>query len=111
MDAMGLRELIRQNDFAHQNRHNLAVVRGRKAVQRLLELTAEEEILVLVEDPEYLAPPPTGDRHGYSRAVECTLRANSSGSILLCAPKAVAAPDDDWFSLASSRPCALELCR
>jgi anti-sigma B factor antagonist len=59
MDASGVHELIRQNDFAHRNRHNLAVVRGRKAIQRLLELTALEEILVMVDDPEDLAPPPS----------------------------------------------------
>ena len=58
MDARGVHELIRQNDFARQNRHNLAVVRGRTAIQRLLELTAVEEILVMVDDPEDLAPPP-----------------------------------------------------
>jgi anti-anti-sigma regulatory factor len=58
MDATGLHELIRQNDYARQNRHNLAVVRGRKAIQRLLALTAIEEILVRVDDPEDLVPPP-----------------------------------------------------
>ena len=59
MDARGLRELIRQNDYAHQNRHNLAIVRGRKAIQRLLALTAVEELLVLVDAPEDLVPPPS----------------------------------------------------
>ncbi len=58
MDASGLHELIRQSDYAHQNRHNLAVVRGRKAIERLLTLTAVEDLLVLVDDPEDLAPPP-----------------------------------------------------
>src|ERR1700733_7917865 len=57
MDASGLRELTRQNEYAHQNRHNLAVVRGREAIQRLLELTAVEEILVMVDEPQDLAPP------------------------------------------------------
>jgi anti-anti-sigma factor len=59
MDARGVHELVRQNDYAHQNRRNLAVVRGRKAIDRLLALTAVEEILVLVDDPEDLAPPPS----------------------------------------------------
>ena len=59
MDASGVRELVRQNKFAHENRHNLAVVRGRKAIDRLLALTAVEELLVLVDDPEDLAPPPS----------------------------------------------------
>src|SRR5437588_308040 len=52
MDARGVCELIRQNGNAHQNRQNLAVVRGRKAIERLLALTAAEELLVLVDDPE-----------------------------------------------------------
>ena len=59
MDASGLHELVRQNDYAQQNRHNLAVVRGRKAIDRLLALTAVEELLVLVDDPEDLVPPPS----------------------------------------------------
>jgi anti-sigma B factor antagonist len=59
MDASGLHELVRQNDYAHENRHNLAVVRGRKAIDRLLALTAVEELLVLVDDPEDLVPPPS----------------------------------------------------
>jgi anti-sigma B factor antagonist len=58
MDARGIHELTRQNDYAHQDRHNLAVVRGPKAIRRLFALTAVEEILVLVDDPEDLAPPP-----------------------------------------------------
>jgi anti-anti-sigma factor len=57
MDASGLHEIVRQNDYAHQNRHNLAVVRGRKAIERLLALTAVEELLVLVDAPEDLVPP------------------------------------------------------
>ena len=57
MDASGLHELIRQHDYAHHNRHNLAVVRGRKAVERLLALTAVEELLVMVDEPEDLVPP------------------------------------------------------
>jgi anti-anti-sigma factor len=39
MDVMGLNELIKQNEFARSNRHNLAVVRGTAAIQRVLELT------------------------------------------------------------------------
>jgi anti-sigma B factor antagonist len=57
MDARGLHELIRQNDYARENRHNLAVVKGREAIQRLLTLTAVEELLVMVDDPEDLVPP------------------------------------------------------
>ena len=58
MDCSGLHELVRQNDYARRNRHNLAVVRGRKAIERLLALTAVEELLVMVDDPDDLAPPP-----------------------------------------------------
>lgn len=57
MDVGGLHELIRQNDYAHENRHNLAVVRGRRAVERLLDLTSAAELLVLVDDPEDVVPP------------------------------------------------------
>jgi len=58
MDLTGLHELIRQNEFARSNRHNLAVVRGTDAIQRVLELTGVEEMLVLVDDPDDLVPPP-----------------------------------------------------
>ena len=58
LDLIGLHELIRQNEFARSNRHNLAVVRGTDAIQRVLELTGVEEMLVLVDDPDDLVPPP-----------------------------------------------------
>ena len=58
MDLPGLRELIRQNEYARSNRHNLAVVRGTPLVQRVLELTGVAEQLVLVDDPDDLVPPP-----------------------------------------------------
>lgn len=58
MDVPGLRELIKQNEYARSNRHNLAVVRGSKRIQRLLGLTGVVEQLVLVDDPDDLAPPP-----------------------------------------------------
>ena len=57
MDLPGLRELIRQNEYARSNRHNLAVVRGTFPIERLLELTGVEDQLVLVDDPDDLAPP------------------------------------------------------
>jgi anti-anti-sigma factor len=59
MDVPGLRELIRQNEYARTNHHNLAVVRGNHLVQRILELTGVEEQLILVDDPDDLRPPPT----------------------------------------------------
>ena len=58
MDMAGLRELIRQNEFARSNRHNLAVVRGTDAIQRVLKLTGVDDMLVLVDDPDDLVPPP-----------------------------------------------------
>ena len=57
-DVPALRELIKQNDYARSNRHNLAVVRGTEAIQRLLKLTGVDELLVLVDHPDDLAPPP-----------------------------------------------------
>jgi anti-anti-sigma factor len=57
MDVPALRELIRQHEYARSNRHNLAVVRGTAPIEKLLSLTGVEEMLVLVDDPEDLAPP------------------------------------------------------
>ena len=57
MDVPALRELIRQNEYARSNRHNLAVIRGSAPIDKLLALTGVEEMLVLVDDPEDLAPP------------------------------------------------------
>jgi anti-sigma B factor antagonist len=59
MDVIGLRELVRQNEYARANRHNLAVVRGTDAIHRVLELTGVQEQLVLVDDPDDLVPPPS----------------------------------------------------
>jgi anti-sigma B factor antagonist len=61
MDSSGLRELIKQNEFARSNGHNLAVVRGTHAIERLLELTGVKDQLVLVDDPDDLVPPPMTD--------------------------------------------------
>jgi len=58
MDIPGLRELIRQNEYARTNHHNLAVVRGTGEINRLLELTGVEDLLVLVDDPDDLVAPP-----------------------------------------------------
>ena len=57
MDAQGAHELVKQADFARENHHNFAVVKGREDIQRVLELTAAERRLVLVDEPEDLAPP------------------------------------------------------
>ena len=64
MDSAGLHELIRQNEFARSNRHNLAVVRGTEPIERLLELTGVKDHLVLVDDPDDLAPPVNTDPPG-----------------------------------------------
>jgi hypothetical protein len=37
---------------------NLAAVRGTDAIQRASELTGVDDLLVLVDDPEDLMPPP-----------------------------------------------------
>jgi anti-anti-sigma factor len=62
MDMPGLKMLIRQNEYARTNHHNLAVVRRTDAINRLLELAGVADILVLVDDPEDLAPPPLTHR-------------------------------------------------
>ena len=61
MDVPALRELLRQNEHARANRHNLAVVQGSPAIQRLLQVTGVEDQLVLVDDPEDLVPKPAGE--------------------------------------------------
>ena len=58
MDVPGVRELLKRNESARDKRHNLAVVRGTDAIQRLLALTGVDEMLVLVVDPDDLVPPP-----------------------------------------------------
>ena len=55
---LGLHELIKQNEYARSNRHNLAVVRGSDEIQRVLKLTGVNDLLVLVDDPDDLVPPP-----------------------------------------------------
>ena len=57
IDVVGLRELITQNEFARDNHHNLAIVRGSAPIERLLTLTGVGQQLVLVDDPQDLAPP------------------------------------------------------
>ena len=59
MDSAGLHELIARNERARSSRHNLAVVRGPGAVERLLTVTGVDARLVLVDDPDDLIPPPT----------------------------------------------------
>jgi anti-sigma B factor antagonist len=58
MDLPALRELIKQNEYARENQHNLAVVRGTGLIDRLLEVTGVKDMLVLVDDPDDLVPPP-----------------------------------------------------
>jgi anti-anti-sigma factor len=57
MDAAGMHELVRQGNDAHQNQHNLAIVRGNASISRLMALAAVDAVLVLVESPEDFAPP------------------------------------------------------
>ena len=67
LDVSGLHELINQNEYARANRHNLAVVRGTAAIQRVLELTGVDEQLVIVDDPDDLVPPPLTHRPNINR--------------------------------------------
>ena len=67
MDVPGLRELIKQHEYARVNGHNLAVVRGTRAIDRLLQLTGVDDLLVLVDDPDDLVPPPGGADEPQSR--------------------------------------------
>jgi anti-anti-sigma factor len=60
MDIPALHELIKQNEFARTNHHDLAVVRGTDAINRLLKLTGVEDDLV-VDDPDDLVAPPMAD--------------------------------------------------
>jgi hypothetical protein len=53
--ALGRRGLIRQNEYARTNGHDLAVVRGTDLINRLLRLTGVEDILVLVDDHDVCA--------------------------------------------------------
>jgi len=57
MDVTGIHELARQSNDAHQNQHNLAIVRGDAPINRLMAITAVDALLVLVETPEDLIPP------------------------------------------------------
>jgi anti-sigma B factor antagonist len=70
IDVVGLRELIRQNEHARAGRHNLAVVRGTEAIERVLALTGVRDQLVLVDDPDDLVPAPPPDTRAASRRAE-----------------------------------------
>jgi anti-sigma B factor antagonist len=61
MDIPGLRELIKQTEFARTHHHGLAVVRGTDAINRLLKVTGVEDDLGLVDDPDDLVAPPMAD--------------------------------------------------
>jgi anti-anti-sigma factor len=56
MDAMGIHELVRHTNDAHQNQHSLAIVRGNASISRMIQLAAVDALLVLVESPEDLVP-------------------------------------------------------
>jgi anti-anti-sigma factor len=57
MDAAGIHELVRRNDDANRNQHNLAIVRGQTSISRLMAMTAVDKVLVLVDDPNDVVPP------------------------------------------------------
>jgi hypothetical protein len=58
MDLPGLHELLKQHEHARVSGHNLAIVRGTDEIQRVLDLTGVGDLLVLVDDPDDLVPPP-----------------------------------------------------
>ncbi len=58
MDSTGLHALLEQKESARSDGYNFAVVRGSEAIERLLVLSGVGEMLVLVDDPADLAPPP-----------------------------------------------------
>jgi anti-sigma B factor antagonist len=57
MDAAGINELVRRSNDAHQNRHNLTVIRGRASINHLMAITGIDTHLILVDNPEDLIPP------------------------------------------------------
>ena len=57
MDTSGIHELLHRNNQARHNRHNLAVIRGKASINRLITLTAIDECLDFIERPEDLRPP------------------------------------------------------
>ena len=81
MDLPALRELIRQNEYARSNRHNLAVVRGTAPIQRLLALTGVEDQLVLVDEPGRSSPHHCGPsrRDGWSMKARSRPSRKASG--------------------------------
>jgi anti-anti-sigma factor len=61
MDSTGLHALMAQSESARSDRYNFAVVRGSDSIERLLKLSGVAELLVLVDDPDDLVPPPHAD--------------------------------------------------
>jgi anti-anti-sigma factor len=61
MDASGVHELFRLRDYADENGHNLAVVRGRPSIRKLMAITGVDSSLVLVDSPDDLVPPLFGN--------------------------------------------------
>ena len=91
MDLPGLHELIRQNEFARSNRHNLAVVRGTDAIERLLAVTGVKDHLVLVDDPDDLVPPPMANGRSVALAafVASLLAVAHRGATVVPGPAAI----------------------
>jgi len=62
IDSTGLRALIAANERARSAGHRLVIVRGAKAVDRLLNLTQLDQRLEIVDDPDAVgARPISGD--------------------------------------------------
>jgi anti-anti-sigma factor len=56
MDAAGLRVLAEADERAQRGRWSLAVVRGPRPVQRVLELTGFDKLLSWIDDPDLARP-------------------------------------------------------
>jgi anti-anti-sigma factor len=57
MDSAGVHELVRRNDHANRNQHNLAIVQGQVPIRRVLAITAADALLVLIDDLYDVVPP------------------------------------------------------
>lgn len=54
LDSTGLSMLVRLDALARQDGFNFSVVRGSPPVQRAIEISGLDEVLVLVDDPDDL---------------------------------------------------------
>lgn len=60
LDSAGLQTIVRADAAARRDGHNLALVKAPPSVHRVFVLSGLDTQMVIVDDPEELAPP--GDR-------------------------------------------------